>query len=80
MMTVSYSMHACTFAVLWCHFDVAHWITAIGIRFEESSYLYLENAGTSMVCALLEGEADREIVVTFESANGLAQGLLACHC
>ena len=31
-----------------------------------------------MVCALLEGEADREIVVTFESISGLAQGLLAC--
>lgn len=30
-----------------------------------------------MVCALLEGEADREIVVTFESTDGLAQGLLA---
>lgn len=55
-------------------------ITAIGIQFEQTTYPYLESNGTSMVCALLEGEADREIVVTFESASGSAQGLLATVC
>ena len=54
--------------------------TAIGIQFEQATYPYLESAGTSMVCALLEGEADREIVVTFESASGSAEGLLATVC
>ena len=52
-------------------------ITAIGIQFEQTTYSYLESAGTSMVCALLEGEADREIVVTFESASGSAEGLFS---
>ena len=69
MTTVSTSL------ILYYCFDVAL-ISGVGIRFEQNTYLYLESAGTDMVCALLEGEADREIVVTFELTNGLAQGWL----
>ena len=30
-----------------------------------------------MVCAVLEGEADRDVVINFEVSSGSAEGLLA---
>ena len=54
-----------------------HLTVGIGIQFEQNTYLYLESDGTDMVCARLEGEADREIVVSFELTSGSALGWLA---
>lgn len=42
-------------------------------------YLFPESVGTQTVCAVLEGVADRDIVVTFEvldAASDSAQGTL----
>ena len=44
------------------------------IRFEQALYQFSEDVGVQTVCAILDGVADRDIVVTFELASDAAQG------
>lgn len=68
----------CYLSITWYILMSSYYLSlfvVVGIRFEQTTYFYLESAGLSMVCALLEGEADREIAVTFGLTSDVAQGL-----